>query len=224
MPRLLMIAMLAIVGSLRPADAQMIHSTVPFQNLGSSFYEANSMGGSLAGRNWFANFGGGGPLLPPFGDSAGGGVVGGGLSGGIGFAGGGVSGNLRFNFAQGSSRSISSSTPSLTTINGYPGSFSSTVTRPFVTGVTPVVGGYPTIVSPSAEIRRQQLSALQQSQAELNNRKLQQYLRRVERAESNKNVRMARANLRLAIAIAGEPLRSQLQQRMRALVSESRQR
>lgn len=52
--------------------------------------------------------------------------------------GGGFS--LGFNFAQGSSRSFSSVTPSLTIPNGGFGSFSSGQVRPFVTGVVPVVG------------------------------------------------------------------------------------
>ena len=52
--------------------------------------------------------------------------------------GGGVS--FGFDLAQGSSRSISSVTPSLTIPNGGFGSFSSGSISPFVTGVIPVVG------------------------------------------------------------------------------------
>ncbi len=114
----------------RPADAQMVHTSTPFPSIGSSYYESNSIGWSIWGTNWFANFGGGGPLLPPFG-----GVPDGGVSGGFGFGGGGLSGNLGFNFAQGSSQSINSTTPSLTTMNGFPGSISSGVVRPFVTRI-----------------------------------------------------------------------------------------
>ncbi len=50
-----------------------------------------------------------------------------------------------------------------------------------------------------------QRSSLLQSQVELQDRKLAQYLQRAERAESEGNVRMARANYRLAIGIAAEP-------------------
>lgn len=200
------------------AKAQMVHTSAPFPSIGSSYHESTSVGWSIGGQNWFANFGGAGPLLPPFG-----GAAGGGLSGGFGFGGGGVAGNLRFNFAQGSSQSISSTTPSLTTMNGFPGSMSSGVVRPFVVGLTPIVSDYP-VVDPSAttaEIAQQQLSSLRQSQAVLQNRKLDQYLRRAARGESDGNKRMARANYRGAIAIAPEPLRSQLQVRLRALMQRS---
>ena len=49
---------------------------------------------------------------------------------------------VRLNFARGSSRTISSTTPSLTVQNGFGGSIFSGQWRPFVTGVTPVVGGF----------------------------------------------------------------------------------
>ncbi len=216
MLRLLSITLLVFGLSLpRSADAQMVHTSTPVTSISSSYYEGTSFGWSLRGPNWFANFGGGGPLLPPFG-----GVGGGGLTGGFGFGGGGVSGNLNFNFAQGSSQSISSTSPSLTTMNGYPGSFSSGVVRPFVVGLTPVVGDYP-IVDPSstqAEIGHHQLSSLRQSQAVLQNKKLDQYLRRADRAESDGNKRMARANYRLAIGIAPEPLRTHLRLRLQAMM------
>ena len=48
---------------------------------------------------------------------------------GFGFGGGGVSGSLGFQLGQSSSRSIVSTTPSLTTTNGYPGSISSGLWR-----------------------------------------------------------------------------------------------
>ncbi len=202
------------IGFAARGEAQMIHTSTPFQNLNSSFFESNSVDWSIRGDNWFANFGGGGPLLPPFGGAD----PNAGLRSGVAFSGGGVSGNLSFNFAQGSSSSNVSTTPSLTTMNGVPGSIQSTVVRPFVTGITPVVGGYPVIVNPmqtAAQIGEQQLSNLRQSQAVLHNKKLEQYLRRAERAESEGNKRMARANYRGAIAIAPEPLRSVLVQRLK---------
>ena len=219
MLRMLAITLLAFGFAVftRQADAQMVHTSAPFPSIGSSYFESNSIGWSIQGQNWFANFGGGGPLLPPFG-----GMPGGGLSGGFGFGGGGLSGNLGFNFSQGSSQSISSTTPSLTTMNGYPGSMSSGVVRPFVTGFTPIVSGYP-VVDPSqttAQIGQQQLSSLRQSQAVRQNKKLDQYLRRAEHAESDGNKRMARANYRGAIAIAPEPLRTQLQFRLKAMLQK----
>jgi hypothetical protein len=62
------------------------------------------------------------------------------------------------------------------------------------------------------------MTSLMQSQIELQNRKLAQYLQRAERAESEGNKRMARANYRLAIGVAAEPLRSELQRRMKAML------
>lgn len=209
------------------SSAQLINSEVPFQNLNISQGYSSSINWSLRGQNWFANFGGDGPLLPPFG-----GVPDGGISGGFGFGGGGVSGNLNFNFAQGSSRSNVSTTPSLTTTNGVPGSISSGTVRPFVTGFTPVVGNFAVVsdysgateplratAEISQQISQQQISSLRQSQATLHNKKLEQYLLRAERAESEGNKRMARANYRGAIALAAEPLRSQLQFRMKQMLA-----
>jgi hypothetical protein len=115
----------------------------------------------------------------------------------------------------------------LTTTNGYPGSISSGVIRPFVTGWTPVVGQYATATGPlqsatqtAARIGQHQLSALRQSQAVMQNKRLAQYLRRAERAESEGNKRMARANYRSAIAIAPQPLRWQLQQRLQQMMKK----
>jgi hypothetical protein len=202
-------------------QAQMIHTQVPFQNINSANSFGGSIGFGLQGPNWFFNNGGGGPVLPPFG-----GVPNAGISGGFGFGGGDVRGNLGFNFGQSSSSSITSTTPSLTTMNGYPGSISATVVRPFVTGFIPVVGDYAGATSPltqaaetGQQIRQQQISSLQQSQAALHDQKLAQYLRRAEQAEQKGDKRMARANYRGAIALAAEPLRSELQQRMQEMLA-----
>ncbi len=154
-------------------------------------------------------------LSPPFGG------VPAGLSGGVGFVGGGVSGSLRFNFGQTSSRSISSTAASLTTLDGYPGSISSTVTRPFVTGFTPIVGGYPEIPDPAEEITRQdqqQFSRILQSQQKLNQKSLQKYLSRAERAEREGNKRMARAAYKRAIGLADPPFRAELQRRLHEML------
>ena len=45
----------------------MIHTSTPLQTISSGYSEGGSIAWSLRGKNWFANFGGGGPLLPPFG-------------------------------------------------------------------------------------------------------------------------------------------------------------
>ncbi len=207
---------------------QMVTTAAPYHTTSSSFFENNSINWSLRGKNWFANSGG--APLPPFGGTAGGAAVAGGLWGGIGFAGGGVSGRLGFNFSQGSTRSFSSTTPSVTTMNGYPGSISTGVLQPFVTGITPVVGNYAAATSPLTqsqqafrETGQQQISQLRQSQAKRYQGKLAQYLRRAEQGEASGNKRMARANYRLAISIAGEPLRSELQKRLTQMVNRTDQ-
>lgn len=151
------------------AMAQQVTVGTPMNNGGSSFYE---------------NFGFGWGFNIPTGNPAGGGVVGFGPNGpqqGIGFGFGGpgnvpfglgnanpanlgfqVGGNgarAGFNFFadQGSSTTLSSQTPMLTVMNGQQGFFASTIQRPFVTGLIPVVGdggvGYaPTVVYPSMSI------------------------------------------------------------------------
>ncbi len=51
--------------------------------------------------------------------------------------------SLGINMAKGSTRTISSVTPSLTVQNGFGGTLFSGQTKPFVTGLVPIVGGYP---------------------------------------------------------------------------------
>ena len=227
MPRIVFHLIVALICSSAAHDCygQMVTTSVPYHTSSSSFFENNSINWSLRGRNWFANSGG--PTLPPFGGMAGGAAVAGGLSGGFGFAGGGVRGSLGFNFSQGSTRSFSSTTPSLTTMNGYPGSISSGVLQPFVTGFYPVVGNYTMATNPLRQSQQavtdsgqQQLSSLRQSQTKRYRGKLAQYLQRAEQGEASGNKRMARANYRLAISIAAEPLRSELQQRLTRMINQ----
>ncbi|HBV62839.1 MAG TPA: hypothetical protein DEF45_07430, partial [Rhodopirellula sp.] len=185
MPRIVFHLIVALICSWAANDCygQMVTTSVPYQTSSNSFFENNSINWSLRGKNWFANSGG--SPLPPFGGMAGGGAVAGGLAGRFGFAGGGVRGRLGFNFSQGSTRSFSSTTPSLTTMNGYPGSISSGVLQPFVTGISPVVGNYAAAMSPLAQSRKalaetgqQQISNLRQSQSKRYQGKLAQYLQR----------------------------------------------
>lgn len=142
----------------------------------------------------------------------------------LGIAADGVSGRIDFRFSQSSNRS--SSTSSISSANGAPASFSSGVLRPFVTGVTPVVGDYSAALSPLESSQRigqqlfyQQIASLRRSQSVMKSRRLDEYLRRIERAEAKGNIRMARANYRSAIAIAPEPLRSQLLDGFRQLTT-----
>ena len=87
------------------------------------------------GKGWFFNFGGGAP-------------GGGGSSGGFGFGGGGASGGFNFTAGQGSSRSISSTSGSITSLNGTPGYLFHGTLTPFVTQIRPVVGERPVTISP----------------------------------------------------------------------------
>ncbi len=216
------------------ASAQpMIHTATPFQTMGTSQYQNNQIGFSLGGPNFFANINPGNNPIP-FAPEA----VNTGLSGGFSQSyGNGISGNLRFNFAQGSSRTMSSTTPSLTTMDGYPGFISSVTTVPFVSSVMPIVGGAPVIIVPGisspgstahaalgAQMYQEQIAAVQRSNNHLYEAKLRESIERAERAESQGNVRMARANYLNAIRIAPEPLRSSLQQRMTTMLQNNKSR
>ena len=112
--------------------------------------------------------------------------------------------------------------PSLTTMNGYPGSFSSQVIRPFVTGITPVVGDYPTTAGAqqlseafrqdqASQMRRQALKA-----ASIKQEKAYQRYQRGVIAEEEGDLKKARANYRLALGSARGALRSEVIKRMRA--------
>jgi hypothetical protein len=208
----------------QPVAAQLIHQTVPNQNIGSSFFENNGVQWNVNGPGFFANFGGGG-AVPPFGNFD----PNSGLRTGVGFAGGGLSSGLGLNFSQGSSRSIVSQSASVTTMNGMPGYISDQIVRPFVTGVTPVVGGQtfysampplpPSQEAAFRDYQHAQMAALQQRQAEHQNaiqEKAQQTFERGLRAEEDGNLRMARANYRNALRTAVGTLRLEIMARMQA--------
>ncbi|NND95892.1 MAG: hypothetical protein HKN47_01025 [Pirellulaceae bacterium] len=201
----------------------MINQQVPFQNLGSSFYEQNGVSWNLRGPNFFANFGGNN-VVAPFGNpdpNAGANI-------GAAFQNGRTSGNISFNFNQGSNRSNVTTTPSVTTMNGVPGSISDQSMRPFVTGITPVVGGqtfFP--VQPPHNSGDQVLGNYQRAQqADLQRRMQANYdakqrkaledFQRGLKAEEEGNLRMARANYRRALSAAVGPLRIEVMQRLRA--------
>ena len=203
----------------QPFSSRMVGGSAPMQRNGSGYYEQNGVQWSLRGRNFFANSGGG--VLPPFGNSD----PNGGLRTGFGFGGGGVSGSLGFHFAQGSSRTMTSTTPSVTTMNGYPGSISSGTIRPFVTGVTPVVGGYsygkPTTENASSRMfqSHQQTQAMQlrarvQANLDAKQNRAAEAFERAVAAESDGDLRTARANYRRALAADQGPLRQQILQKM----------
>ncbi len=120
----------------REVTAQQTTVRTPIQSVGSSFFESTNVGFSLNMPGVFARFGGT-PAVPQFGGF----TPNAGLNGGFAIGGGGGLGaNFNFNFAQGGSRSIVSSTPMITGINGYPNSLTIGTQRPFVTGLVPVLG------------------------------------------------------------------------------------
>jgi hypothetical protein len=202
------------------ASAQMIGVTTPGQSLGSGFSESFGTSGSVRGPNWFMN--NNLQVVPPFGPS----IANTGTRGGFGFGGNGVSGNLGFHFAQGSDRSIVSSAPSVTLMDGQPGGIVSGQTRPFVMGVSPVVGAYQSMTGELAAVaaadRHAKLSAIAMGNAERQNDRLRALLVRAERAESEGDWKMARANYKLAVPMAPEPMKSMIRAKLRSGAASAR--
>jgi hypothetical protein len=114
--------------------AQQVNVQTPFNGVGHSLYEQIGVNWGVRGNGWFFNFGGP-PPVPPFGGYDPG------AQANFGF--GGPNGFLNITAGQGSDRSIVSSSPSVTVMNGGTGYFSDTIQRPFVTGLIPVVGSAP---------------------------------------------------------------------------------
>lgn len=204
------------------AEAQMVQTSTPFQTFGSSFSEQSGVRWTLRGPNFFANSGGG--VLPPFGNPD----PNAGLRTGFGFGGGGgIRGSLGFNFAQGSSRTMTSTTPSITTMDGYPGTITSQTIRPFVTGVTPVIGGNAYGAPSTHNVSSQMFSSHQQAQSmqrrsraqsgiQAKQQKAVEAFERGTQAESEGDLQTARANYRKALAADQGPLRQQIIMKMRA--------
>jgi len=146
-------ALLSILLSpLTPVAAQQTNQTAPVVGVGDSFHEFIGTQWGLSGRGWFFNFGGGlpGGAAPPFGGFDGSS----GLNGGFGFGGGGVSGGFRFMATQGSSRSLGSTSGSLTQLVGAPGYIFNGTLTPFVTEITPVVGNGAPAMVPISPLRQ----------------------------------------------------------------------
>lgn len=206
----------------RVASAQsMIHTQTPLQQLGSSFYEQNGVQWSLQGPNFNANFGGA-PVVAPFGNPD----PNAGLRTGVGFGSGRTRGSLGLNFNQGSSQSISTTTPSLTTTDGFPGSISSGTVRPFVTGVTPIVSGSgysPQQLNPPNPAfqnfhayQNQYLQNRIQANYNAKQSKALEVFNRGQRAEAEGDLKKARANYRMAFGMSSGPLKVEVYKRMKA--------
>lgn len=116
-------------------DPQTTVST-PIVNANDGFYEYVGSQWSVHGRGWFFNFGGG--ALPPFGGFD----PNSGIQGGGSFQHGNFGGSFHFMAAQGNSRTLTSTTPEITMINGVPGAFFSGTQTPFVTQIVPTVADH----------------------------------------------------------------------------------
>lgn len=124
-------------------------------------------------------------------------------------------GRLSIFGGQSSSRSIVSQSASVTTMDGVPGSIVSQQLTPFVTGVTPVVGGrgpggsgsgsgsgLGSVPVAGSAATQQVVRRISESAAARQNATLQRFLRRAELGQRRGNVRMMRANYRSAMRIA----------------------
>lgn len=153
MVRLLLSVLMLLVAS--ELVAQQINVSTPFVGASDSFHEnfgvnfgfsipgGSGPGSRVVGYNGFGitpNIGFSqnsfGSAIPAFGGFTPG------TGARFGFSGrsGNGSFNLGFNFAQGSTRTLSSTTPSVTLLNGGVGSINSGAISPFVTRIVPVVG------------------------------------------------------------------------------------
>lgn len=211
----LAIVSFGVLCSGQAARAQPVQSAVPANEIHSGFNEHSAFTWSLQGDRFFAHSGAA-PAVP-FGNAD----ANAGLRGGVFGGRGGVSGSLGFSYAQGSSRSISSSSASVTALDGYPGVIASQTVRPFVTGITPIIAGN----GYGNPVRENVASQMQRSYGQINARRLQrqataaaeakqvkaqQAFERGVLAEQEGNLRQARANYRRALGFDQGPLRQQL--------------
>ena len=218
--RSLILATVTCIASAATAQP-MINQAVPFQNLGSSYYEQFGVDWNLRGPGFFANFGGNN-VAPPFGNFD----PNAGLRTGAAFQRGPFSGNFGLTLNQGSNRSNVTTTPSVTTMNGVPGSITDQTMRPFVTSVTPVVGGgfiMPTVPPRNEGVERiqsyqrgQQADLAKRLQANRDAQQKKAYadFKRGMEAEAEEDLKKARANYRRALQTATGPLRLEILKRM----------
>ncbi len=129
------------------AAQQQVTVSSPHTAVSDSFFEHTGTSWGAQGKNWFFQFGpqgnphGAAPQFGGYDPSAGANV-------GFGFNGGGVGGGFLGNFSQGSRRSFTSVTPSVTMQNGGTGMIMDTSVSPFVMGYVPIVGGFPIVAPP----------------------------------------------------------------------------
>jgi hypothetical protein len=125
------------------ARCQQVTVETPLIGIQDSYYEQFNVGW---GFNWrgpnglgFVQFGGPPPALPPFGGFN----PNAGAHFGIARQWGNGSFSFNLSAAQGYSSSMTMNAPHVTMMNGVPGFVQDVTVRPFVTGLIPVVGGYP---------------------------------------------------------------------------------
>jgi hypothetical protein len=110
----------------------------PFHSSTNNFFENMGTNWSLQGQGWNASFGQPSMAQPQFGGFN----PGAGLSFGFAILNQNVTGKFNFNFSQGNTASLVSSTPMVTVQNGQQGYFGDTTQAPFVISYIPVVGGF----------------------------------------------------------------------------------
>lgn len=130
------------------AQAQMSHNSTPFGAGHSSFFERIGTSWGASGKNWHFDVGGGGAPQSPFGGGAN--APNAGASGGFAVIGPKARGYFTWEASQGSNNTYTNQTPSVTTLNGYPGFVADVSQSPFVVSVVPVVGagGVPAVAIP----------------------------------------------------------------------------
>lgn len=134
------------------ATAQLINVQMPLNNSRDNYYGGTgiSFGGMFGGNNRIRGFNAAGQITPNiiFGQGSAGATIppfGGydpnaGLNTGIIYNGSNFGFGLGVSAGKGNTRSVVSRAPSVTMFNGQSGSIFSGESRPFVTGITPVVG------------------------------------------------------------------------------------
>lgn len=136
----------AVLGAVPAVGQQQVTISSPHTAVSDSFYEHTGTSWGARGKNWFFQFGprgnpyGAAPQFGGFDPSAG-------ANFGFGFNGGGFLGAM----SQGSRRSFTSVTPSVTVPNGGTGMIMDTSITPFVMGYVPVVGGAPIVALPPVQ-------------------------------------------------------------------------
>ena len=126
--------------------------------------------------------------------------------------------SLNLTWSQSSGRSLTSTSGGVTSIQGYPASIVSQTSRPFVTGVTPVVSDF---TGGGSDVggaqRRQVIAQIATAKRQRMERQLRRTLVRAQRAAEKRDWRAARANYRTALRMADLPTAAAIRQQLDAL-------